>query len=62
MGTLKKMRRRLARLWLQRRHREVALAVVLTIAAAIFMTVAMLRSEPDKDRPTHSAQRKAANP
>ncbi len=62
MGTLKKLRRRLARLWLQSRHREVALAVLLTIAAAGFMTVALLRSEPGPDRPTHSAQRKPANP
>jgi hypothetical protein len=51
------MRRFLARLWLPRREREVALAVVLTIAAVSFMTLAMVRSGTP-DRPTQTAIRK----
>ena len=55
-------RRRLARLWLHRRGREVALAALLTIAAAGFMTVALLRGDTGSDRPTHTAIRKPMTP
>lgn len=51
------MRRFLARLWLPRRDGEVALAVVLTVAAVGFMTLAMVRSGT-ADRPTQTAIRK----
>lgn len=49
-----------ARFWLQRRTREIAIAVVLTVAAAGFITVAMLRGEPAGDHATHASARKAA--
>lgn len=63
MSTLRYMRTRGIRLWRQRRTREVAVAVVLTIAAAGFITVAMLRGETGSDRTsTHVSSRKALTP
>lgn len=63
MITIRYMRTRGMRLWRQRRTREVAVAVVLTIAAAGFITVAMLRGDNAAERgATHVSARKAATP
>ena len=62
MGNLRLIRRRLARLWLQRRLREVAVAVVLTIAAAGFIAGALLRGDGSERAPTHLSARKPATP
>ncbi len=62
MGTLKKqLRRRVARVLLHSRQREIALAIVLTLAAAGFMTVAMLRSGASGDTQTQTSARKLTN-
>jgi hypothetical protein len=63
MGNLKYMRRRLMRLWLQRRTREVAVAVALTVAAAGFIAGTLLRSDSGADRTaTHISARKNTAP
>ena len=62
MANFRFIRRRLARLWLQRRMREVAVAVVLTIAAAGFIAGAFLRDDSAERATTHvSARKNAAN-
>lgn len=58
MGNVRLIRRRLARLWLQRRVREVAVAVVLTIAALGFIAGAFLRGEGSDRGQTHVSARK----
>jgi hypothetical protein len=54
------LRRQFARLWLHGRSREIAVAVVLTVAAVGFMTLAIYRGNGGVDRPTHTAIRKAS--
>ena len=58
MGNVRFIRRRLTRFWLQRRTREVAVAVVITIAAAGFIAGAFLRGESAERGPTHISARK----
>jgi hypothetical protein len=60
MGNARLIRRRLARLWKQRRVREVAVAVVLTVAALGFIAGAFLRGESAERGPTHVSARKGA--
>ena len=62
MGTLEKqLRRRVVRVLLHSRHREIALAIILTVAAAGFMAVAMLRSGASNDTQTQTTARKLTN-
>jgi hypothetical protein len=60
MRNVRLIRRRLARLWLQRRMREVAVAVVLTIAAAGFIAGTFLRGQNAERGATHVSARKGA--
>lgn len=60
MGTLKRnLLRRMARMRLHSRQREVALATILTLAAALFLTAALVRKDQSPDRLSHSSVRKA---
>lgn len=62
MGNVRFIRRRLARFWLQRRTREVAVAVVLTLAAVGFIAGAFLRGDTAERGATHVSARKNATP
>lgn len=62
MANVRFIRRRLARLWLQRRTREVAVAMVLTIAALAFIAGTFLRGDGPDRGTTHVSARKSTAP